>query len=645
MRRQVHPFSFRADVVPSSLNEEKRTIDIVWTTGARVRRGGFWSDPYNEELKVDQKSVRLDRLNASAPLLNSHSSYDLSNVIGVVERAWIENGKGHATVRFSQRDDVKSIYQDVKDGILKNISVGYRIHKVEDITQSDDKIKTVRAIDWEPYELSIVPIPADAGAQVRSGINLEPNDVEIINYTERGSNMKPNETQPDLNTAPVATSSPAELEAARKLAVEEERKRVSDITAMVTSHRLGNDFQSHLISKGYDVDQCRKLILDELTKRQPVIESHVRVEVTREESVTRQQGIEEAILHRHDGKNALTEKGREYRNLSLYEMGKECLEARGIKTRGLSKMELASLMLEARGGLHSTSDFPLILANVINKTLRAGYQAAPRTFMPFVRVSQISDFKEVSRTQLGDAPKLSLVGEHGEFQRGSVAEGAEKYKLKSYGKIIGLTRQVIINDDLGAFTRIPEMFGRSAADLESEIVYGILNDNAALSDSIALFHASHSNLGTGARVTTTALSEAREAMRLQKGLSAESLEAMFINIMAKYLIVAPEYETEAEQILSSTMIPNQSSNVSVFANKLQLIVEPRISLNTTYPWFVAADPSQVDTIEVGYLQGQEGVFIEMKEGFEVDGLEIKARHDFAAKAIDYRGLFKNPGLA
>ena len=122
----------RAVFVPETVDNDERTIDVVWTTGARVARSGI-DGPYYEELSMKPKDIRMDRLNLGAPLLNSHSAADLSDVIGVVERAWIdeEKNEGRATVRFSKREAVNDIFQDVSDGLLRNISVGYRIWKTD----------------------------------------------------------------------------------------------------------------------------------------------------------------------------------------------------------------------------------------------------------------------------------------------------------------------------------------------------------------------------------------------------------------------------------------------------------------------------------------------------------------------------------
>jgi hypothetical protein len=309
----------------------------------------------------------------------------------------------------------------------------------------------------------------------------------------------------------------------------------------------------------------------------------------------------------------------------------------------MSKMEVAGAAFQTRAsvGYHSTSDFPAILANVANKTLRSAYEGTPRTFGAWARRATITDFKPVQRTQLGGAPDLEKVLESGEFQYGTIGEAKEVYALATYGRIIAITRQTLINDDLDAFTRVPAAFGASAADLESDIVYAILMQNPAMADAKALFHADHGNLGTAAVINEASLTEAYRKFASQTGLEGRKL-----SILPQYLIVPPgQRSVEAHKQLASTT-PSTTAGVNPYAGRMQVVEEARlIPASGEDPWFLAADPARIDTVEYAYLDGQEGVFTETRMGFEVDGLEIKARHDFAAKAIDWRGLFKNAGAA
>lgn len=162
-----------AEVRPGSLDEAKRTVDVVWSTGARVARyGGPISGRWTEEL--DLAGARLDLLNSGAKLLDSHKSDTVGAILGRVERAWVEGQTGYATVRFSDRPAVEGIWQDVRSGILDSLSVGYRIRKIEPTPGAGENGTVLgRVVDWQPFELSFVAHPADAAAKVRSDEGLE----------------------------------------------------------------------------------------------------------------------------------------------------------------------------------------------------------------------------------------------------------------------------------------------------------------------------------------------------------------------------------------------------------------------------------------------------------------------------------------
>jgi hypothetical protein len=154
-----------------AVNADSRSVSITWTTGAAVRRMDLEGDQFIEELSCDPSAVRMGRMQSGAPLLDSHNRYSLSGVLGVVENAQIDGRKGTATVRFSKRADVEPIFQDVKDKIIRNVSVGYTVYRYDDVSTADDiklRVRRLRAMDWEPCEVSLVPVGADAKAGVRA---------------------------------------------------------------------------------------------------------------------------------------------------------------------------------------------------------------------------------------------------------------------------------------------------------------------------------------------------------------------------------------------------------------------------------------------------------------------------------------------
>lgn len=659
-----------ASVRAESVNPEARTVEIVWTTGATVQRVRWegWDDriEYDEELVVSPNSVRMERMNDGAPFLDSHNGWSLGSVLGSVVpgSARLEGGQGFATIQLTAAADVADLVQRILEKSVRFVSVGYRVHRYE-ITKTEGKRELWRAVDWEPMEVSAVAMPADPGAMIRADpaaqTRLAPCVVQGRNLPSparraanpKGTSMDPEELQTaggETTPSPAPAPAPAQGDASAQTEAirAEERRRTADILALCQRHALPPEFGTDLIARGVSIDAARSAILDRLAAQNPTTRGAEIVPAQAggpsATDISFRDALTAALMHRHDpARHALDNNAREFRGMTLMEMARFSLDRRGISTRGMSKMELAGAALHLRAdvGFHSTSDFPSILANVANKTLRQGYESTPRTFTAWARQVSIPDFKTVQRTQLGGAPDLLKVPESGEFTYGTIGEGKETYALATYGRIIGITRQTIINDDLNAFARIPAAFGASAADLESDLVYSILTGNPAMADTIALFNlAAHGNVGTAAAISETSLTEAYELFAKQKGL-----EGRLISIQPRFIIVPPGTRAvEARKNITATT-PAQVSGVNAFANRLEIIEEARLlPASGAKPWFLSADPSRIDTVEFGYLEGNNGVYTETRNGFEVDGIEIKARHDFAYKAIDWRGLFQNAGV-
>lgn len=359
-----------------------------------------------------------------------------------------------------------------------------------------------------------------------------------------------------------------------------------------------------------------------------------------DETVTYREGAAHAVLHRvNPAAHPLDEKSKGFRGMNLGDMARDSLERTGKQTRGMSRNEIAVQALQ------TTSDFPNILENVVSKTLRQGYEGASRSFVPFSRQATLPDFKQISRAQLGGAPNLKRVLEGAEYEHGTIGDGAEKYQVQKYGRIVAISWETIINDDLDALSRIPQAFGASAAELESDIVYAILTGNPDMADGTALFHSNHGNLGTAADLAdaldptaANPLAEMRKLMLLQKGL-----EGQYITVRPRFLIVPPSLEEAALKITSANFVASKGADQNVYGPSLVPVTEPRLEDSSSTAWFAAALPNNIDTIEYAYLEGNEAVFTETKAGFEVDGMQVKCRHVFGAKAIDHRGLFKNAG--
>jgi hypothetical protein len=684
------------------------TAQIVFTTGASVQRHDWCRDrAYVEELVVEEGAIRLDRLRRGAPLLNTHSQWSLEAQLGVVENPLIQNGQGTCSATFSRRESVAGYVQDVADGIIRNVSVGYVRHRIEMVAPANEgELWRYRVVDWEPYEVSLVPIPADMDSQIRSvagtacapgadgaasaeqAYQLRTFPCEFIETraqslptvglsaetpTRKDSSM-PQSTEAGGSTATaptLASYSPAAHGAAPEAGTVAQRSQAdaatqaaiaaasaasaasaaADITDLCARHGVAH-LAGGLIRSGNSVEQARSAVLDELARRDAASGGHRntqggQIQTLRDEMQTRMAGIEQAVLHRVAAQTQLDDNGRQYRGMSLLELGRDFLEGHGVSTRGMDRLTLATRMLHFRaGGMHTSSDFPSLFANVANKRLRSAYDENPGTYALWARrAPNAPDFKNITITALSAAPDLLRTNEHGEFKYGSMKDGAESYQVLTYGRIVSLSRQAIINDDLRAFDRLVSAFGFAARRLENRLVYAQLTANAALSDGTTLFHAHHGNLGTGAgsALQFTALSAGRTAMRLQKGLAGEEL-----GIAPSYLIVPASLEQTAYQLTSSHYVPARQADVNEFRSggrtSLEPIVEPLLDGASTTAWYLAASNAQVDTVEYCYLDGAEGPVIESDVGFETDGISYKCREDFATKAIEHRGLYRAEGV-
>ena len=565
--------------VPKSLNKEGRTVEVCWTTGAKVLRRGKL--PYYEELSLEEGHVNLERLNDGAAVLNAHRDGSLSDQIGVVEKAWIEEGKGYAKLRFSEREEVSPFFKDIEQGIIRNVSVGYLIEDYDE-PETEEDIPTIRAIKWEPYEISFTPIQADKGGKVRS---MEKGDLVAV-----------------------------------------ERKRVTEIVGLCRKFEIPEETERQMIESGNSLDAVRSKVLDFVAGKQNVRIQSTPVEMVRDEKVTRREGMQEALMHRAAG-SEVSEKGRQYVGMSLIDMARTSIGA----SYSTGKMEIA------QRAFHSTSDFPEILGNVARQTLLISYEKLMKgqEFSPLIKIVNFPDFKPKSTVRLGEKADLLPLPELSEYRGSTLGEESDAWSIGTYGRKLGISRQMIINDDLGAFDSIGDWAG-AISRLESRLFWEIFNKEDYQLRGKKLFNAEYRNLIEG-DLSIDTLSKARLQMGKQKGL--DEREGDYLGIKAKYLIVPLELQTKAEQFVSSEVVPQKPDEVNPFKNKYQVIATA--GLTSDRNWFLAADNTQgIPLIEAGYLNGNRTPFVEYQRDFNTDGLEVKVRHDVGFKAADFRGFVK-----
>ena len=584
----------RAKIGPDSFNAEAGTVDAVISTFAPVERRDA-RGPYQERL--DPKGLDLSRL-IGAPVLDGHRQASARDAIGVVQAYRMDGTDLVATIRLSTADDAAPVVARIQEGVIRGVSIGYRVTKWKDAIDPQTRQRVKTATAWAISEVSAVPIGADDAATFRS--NNMPQDQVI---------------ETDQMQEPTATETRAAI---RQIA------RAAGMTGEQADDMIDRDLTTtEARAEAFEAMQTR-------SRQTPKI----RVTGTQDDPATTMQRRSDALYCRVTGETPKDDV-RPFMSENLRDMARACVEANGVSTRALDTDQLF------RAAMHTTSDFPQLLNNTGNRTLMAGYQAAQSPIKQMARQATHTDFRAASKLKLSDVGLLEKVNEAGEIKHTSRGESVESYALDTYATQFAISRKALINDDLGAFRDWGQTAGRMAAETETNLLISLLLSNPVMGeDGTTLFHADHSNLadpGTalGSAGDIDALDLARKSMRNRKGLDGTTP----INATPKYLIVGPELETAAEQVLAQIYAATFADS-NPFTGKLTLMVEPRI---TDSSWYVFADPAILPVLEYAYLSSAQGPQMSSREGWDVLGMEFRVVLDFGAGAVDWRGAYLNEG--
>lgn len=611
------------------------TIDHVDTDSRTVELSFSSETPYgrwfgDEILCHDEECINLERFNNGlGTVLFNH---DRDAVVGHVEKVWLEDNRGKALARFDTDEQSETIFQKVQSGTLQGVSVGYAIYRYEVLEDADTKSTNGRfngpayvVTDWEPLEISIVSVPADPTVGVGRSAEEIHTSIDTQEDNTRMDQEENLEVQ-EVKSTPVETGITQED---LQKAMEQERKRTSEITALFRDFDV--EGADEAIVMGVSVDEARAMVMDQLRARN----KGVSVTMGEAESDKFRAAAQDAVLMAAGIPVVDAAPGaNELRGHSLVELARESLQREGLQANFGDNMELA------RQAINSTSTFPAIMSNLANKSVMTGFNEAETTFQIWAGKGSNRDFKEAARVALSEAGNLELVPEGGQFQQDFLGEASARTKVATYGKLFSLTRQAIINDDLGLFSKIATKYGSAAKRLVNKMVYAQLTGNVKMQDNIALFDTKHGNVaGTGEALSVKAIAKAITAMRRQKGITGDAT----LNITPKYLVVPPELEMVAYQIVNSTAAVDGVNSGVVNPYKGRFVVVADAELTDPDAWYLVADATQHDTIEVTYLNGVETPRLETRQGFDVDGIEYKVAFDCGVSALDFRGVYKNAG--
>lgn len=455
---------------------------------------------------------------------------------------------------------------------------------------------------------------------------------------------------------------------ARDRAIAEERARGIAIREAVTRAQKMNPGVQGLnadamIQRGITIEAARSEVFAQLAAASDAVRTDGQIAIGDDAQDKWLRGATNWLLVRSGMANVVAQAEKsdvstlapgEFRGMSLLDLARQTLERHGRSFRGLDKMRLVSEALTMRdGGLiaQGTSDFATLLENVMNKVLQAQYAITPDTWRRFCAEGSVPDFRAAPRYRMGNFSVLDALTDLGEFKNKGIND-AEKASITAAtkGNIVTISRQVIVNDDLNFFTQVPARLGRAAALSVETDVYALLAQNAGLGptifDGLTLFHATHGNITTGAALSAAAIDADRVAMASQKEIGGND----YADLRPAVLVIGVGLGGQARVINQSQYDPDNIANKA--QNRPNVVVglfrdvvdSPRVTAISTTRRYLFADPMVAPVLEVAFVDGQTAPVLETRDGWRMDGAEMKVRFDYGTAATDYRGSVTNAGV-
>lgn len=650
MHLKAPPIAADALLQLGSFNEKTLEFAMRIYSGAVVQQidwSNYDLEIYDLVFDLAPEAVRLGYLNSGrAPFLKDHR-YGTDYILGGIKAGAQQlTAEGLVGVGFwSPRESLKEPREDFARGIGTNLSMGARILRAIEEVREGNQRRFLRAVEWEPFEVSRVIVGADPNACALAlqrdtaaaalGISLLSDcTVELITPAKHYVMTKPIDPAATSGaTAPAAAPDAAALEAQRLAGIEEGKRQQAEFErearTVCTKLRLSDVQTSEVLAKASgDLGKARELAVNLRAAQDDESVSLSPIRVTRDQRETSLQGLGTAILARLNPAEKLDDNARRFRGFTILDMARHVLQLRGVPIEGKSKYEIARL------AFMTSEDLVNVFDNSMRKRLLSAYEAEIATYQPWAARSDKPDFKKMKSVRISEAPSLSKVGKGGEVKAGAFSDSAETWGIEENAVLVHFTREMMINDDLGALNRGLAMFGGAARRMELDTVYSLLQANPVMSDGNAYFHASHSNLGTEA-LDEAGLNARWKAMTTQKGIGGKQ----YLGLMPKFLIVPPSLRLTALRLMAD-ITAAKSTDVNPFSGTLQVIVEPRLETEPT-KWYLAASPMQVPSFEYGFLEGENPPITETFVNAEHLGLSFRIIESFGAAGVDWTGMQKS----
>ena len=630
----------------------------------------------------------------TVPLLTNHENKTDSRV-GIISASIKDNALEISGEIVSDSKDAQDIVAQGKAGADWQLSIGADVKECELVKSS----RSVNGQEIEgPFyhvtkstlrEVSVVAVGADAhtSMKVTANFNLSKPNIEGESMTEENKNnvsaadetvnteqekkqetaapaakeneaeKKPEQAKAEAVPAAIAASATdvsATAKEAAVAAVKAERERVSAIQGICNGEFP--EIEKQAIASGWTPEVVTKKVLETIRAERPAASVNISVKAkpeggemrkTLEAAMSLRCGVDADTLEKSYGAQTV-EAGMREMDMPLKQLLVECMKLDGIPcSRGFDNETIRAAF--------SSVSLPGILSNVANKKLLQSYEAQPIIATKLCSTGDLNDFKENDRFRLTDVGDLLPIAADGEIKDGGIIEESAKNQLDTYGKKFCLTRKMIINDDLGAFMKVPTAMGNRAARLIDQLFFSRLLANPTQADGKALFSSAHKNILGGA---SSALSAESLKKAIQLFLDQVDADGQPISVEPRYLLVPTALKHQAIELTKgATLIMSGTDNavrpaLNVLADEhLQVVSSPYLG-NSAYEgnsqtgWYLFGDPKTIDTWEIGFLKGKRTPTVERGEtDFNTLGLWFRVYFDLGVREQDHRGMVKANGAA
>ena len=609
------------DIALNGVDEATRKVSFTFMTDAPCDN---WFVP--ESCLCEKECVNLKRFdNGVMPVLFNHNR---DVVIGRVDAIRFEEHKVIADITLDDDEEANKVMKKLVSGSLRGVSVGYmREHTVRVNAGNEyrgvkyDVVTDVTDL-WQPYEVSIVSCPADPDCGV--GRELAEIEMEIENKEEKAME-KEKDTTIMQDSGKVAED-----------AVKAERDRVTEICAVCRQFNVPSEKMDAYIKEAKTVDAVRKAILDDMAAEQKP--AKVTVEKDAGDNFI-ERAVDGLALHHGVITDAEAVKGAdEYRNGSLRAIAEDCLIAGGMSERELRHMsahEVFEEMFNSHSRAMGTEQFSMIIDQFGNKTMLKGYKEQPTVFQQLVSKGSNKDFKPTHKYRLGLDGKPELMPpESGEFKYQEMADENISTAIQTYGKAISFTREIFINDDMGAVVKAIRMQAGGFRRLQEEMFFNVLTN-------ITFNSTTRKNLVvTNKNISAKAYSEMRTLMRRQKDFEGKA----YVGVFPAFILASDENFYDHAQLLAAASDPSQTNPgvPNIMKGMMTLITSPYL---TGKAYYAIARPSEMEGIEYTTLNNVDRPYSRTVIPQSHLGIDYQFWMDFGFNLIDYRAFVKNAGEA